>query len=148
MCGLAAIIGFPGNRIPPALCARFDRALAHRGPDASGLATYQRDGSPVAADAAEVALLHRRLSIIDLDPRANQPMASADGRYVVVFNGEIYNYVELREALQRDGHVFRTTSDTEVLVAAYASWGEKALERFVGMYAFAMLDRERREMFL
>jgi asparagine synthase (glutamine-hydrolysing) len=148
MCGLAAIIGFPGNRIPPALCARFDQALAHRGPDASGLATYQRDGSPVAADAAEVALLHRRLSIIDLDPRANQPMASADGRYVVVFNGEIYNYVELREALQRDGHVFRTTSDTEVLVAAYASWGEKALERFVGMYAFAMLDRERREMFL
>jgi asparagine synthase (glutamine-hydrolysing) len=148
MCGLAAIIALPGNRVPPALCTRFDAALAHRGPDASGLATYRRDGSPVPADAAEVALLHRRLSIIDLDPRANQPMASSDGRYVLVFNGEIYNYVELREALKRDGHVFRTTSDTEVLIAAFASWGEKALARFVGMYALAMLDRERREMFL
>jgi asparagine synthase (glutamine-hydrolysing) len=148
MCGIAAIIALPGNRVPPVLCTRFDAVLAHRGPDASGLATYRRDGSPVAAEAAEVALLHRRLSIIDLDPRANQPMTSADGRYVLVFNGEIYNYVELREALGRDGHVFRTTSDTEVLIAAYASWGEKALLRFVGMYAFAMLDRERREMFL
>jgi asparagine synthase (glutamine-hydrolysing) len=75
-------------------------------------------------------------------------MASADGRYVLVFNGEIYNYVELREALKRDGHVFRTSSDSEVLIAAYASWGEKALARFIGMYAFVMLDRERRELFL
>src|SRR6516164_8318864 len=142
MCGLAAIIGFPGNRIPPALCARFDRALAHRGPDASGLATFRRDGTPAAPDAAEVALIHRRLSIIDLDPRANQPMASADGRYVLVFNGEIYNFVELRETLRRDGHVFRTTSDTEVLIAAYASWGEEALARFTGMFAFVLLDRK------
>jgi len=148
MCGIAAIVALAGNSVPPALCARFDAALAHRGPDASGLATYRRDGSLAPADAAEVALLHRRLSIIDLDPRANQPMASADGRYVLVFNGEIYNYVELREALVRDGHVFRTTSDSEVLIAAYASWGEKALNRFTGMYAFVIHDRERRELFL
>jgi asparagine synthase (glutamine-hydrolysing) len=148
MCGIAAVIALNGNTVPPALCVRFDASLAHRGPDASGLATYRRDGSPAAAEAAEVALLHRRLSIIDLDPRANQPMPSPDGRYVLVFNGEIYNYVELREQLVRDGHVFRTTSDTEVLIAAYASWGEKALSRFVGMYAFALLDRERRELFL
>ena len=115
MCGIAAIIALAGNDVPPALCGRFDAALAHRGPDASGLATFRRDGTPCAGDAAEVALIHRRLSIIDLDPRANQPMASADGRYVLVFNGEIYNFVELREALARDGHVFRTTSDSEVL---------------------------------
>ena len=103
---------------------------------------------PSRPDAAEVALIHRRLSIIDLDPRANQPMASADGRYVIVFNGEIYNFVELREALRRDGHVFRTTSDTEVLIAAYAAWGEAALARFTGMYAFVLLDRQRRELFV
>ena len=93
MCGIAAIIALGDNRVPPALCRSFDVALAHRGPDASGLATYRRGGSPAPTDAAELALLHRRLSIIDLDPRANQPMASADGRYVLVFNGEIYNYV-------------------------------------------------------
>jgi asparagine synthetase B (glutamine-hydrolysing) len=91
-------------------------------------ATEGRDGGFAPAEAAEVALLHRRLSIIDLDPRANQPITSADGRY-----GEIYNYVELRETLKRDGHVFRTTSDTEVLIAAYANWGEKALGRFVAV---------------
>jgi asparagine synthase (glutamine-hydrolysing) len=148
MCGIAAIIALAGNAVPPALCARLIATLAHRGPDASGLATYRRDGSLAPTDAAELALLHRRLSIIDLDPRANQPMASSDGRYVLVFNGEIYNYVELREALERDGYVFRTTSDSEVLIAAYANWGEKALNRFTGMYAFVMLDRERRELFL
>ena len=148
MCGIAAIIALGDNRVPPALCRSFDVALAHRGPDASGLATYRRDGSPAPTDAAELALLHRRLSIIDLDPRANQPMTSADGRYVLIFNGEIYNYVELREALARDGHVFRTSSDSEVLIAAYANWGEKALARFTGMYAFVMLDRQRRELFL
>jgi asparagine synthase (glutamine-hydrolysing) len=87
MCGIAAIIALAGNDVPPALCGRFDAALAHRGPDASGLATYRRDGSLAPADAAELALLHRRLSIIDLDPRGNQPMVSADGRYVLVFNG-------------------------------------------------------------
>jgi asparagine synthase (glutamine-hydrolysing) len=148
MCGIAAVISLAGSSVPPALCARIDAALAHRGPDASGLMTCRRDGTPAPPDAAEVALLHRRLSIIDLDPRANQPMASADGRYVLIFNGEIYNYVELREALKRDGHVFRTTSDSEVLIAAYASWGEKALNRFTGMYAFALLDRQKREMFI
>jgi asparagine synthase (glutamine-hydrolysing) len=148
MCGIAAVIATADNNVPPALCARLDAALAHRGPDASGLATFRRDGARVASEAAEVALIHRRLSIIDLDPRANQPMASADGRYVIVFNGEIYNFVELREALQRDGYVFRTTSDTEVLIAAYAAWGEAALARFTGMYAFVMLDRQRRELFV
>ena len=148
MCGIAAVIATADNNVPPALCARIDAVLAHRGPDASGLATFRRDGAPVEPEAAEVALIHRRLSIIDLDPRANQPMASADGRYVVVFNGEIYNFVELREALRRDGRVFRTTSDTEVLIAAYAAWGEAALARFTGMYAFVLLDRQRRELFV
>jgi len=148
MCGLAAVLALRGHRVPATLCAHFDAALAHRGPDASGLATYLRDGSSCAPEAAELALVHRRLSIIDLDARANQPMASLDGRHVVIFNGEIYNYVELRQELAREGHSFRTTSDTEVLLAAFAAWGEKALGRFVGMFAFVLLDRQKRELFV
>ena len=148
MCGLAVVLALPGHRVPATLCAKLDAALEHRGPDASGQATYLRDGAACAPEAAEVALVHRRLSIIDLDARANQPMSSADGRYVVIFNGEIYNYVELREELARAGHSFQTTSDTEVLIAAFASWGEQALRRFVGMFAFALLDRQRRELVL
>src|SRR5262249_13863215 len=132
MCGLAAVMAFPGARVAPAALERFDKLLAHRGPDGSGLATFGRDAAPADAGAAEaagagVALVFRRLATIDLDPRANQPMTSPDGRYVMVFNGEIYNYVELRQELAGLGHVFRTTSDTEVLIAAYAHWGPAAL---------------------
>jgi asparagine synthase (glutamine-hydrolysing) len=148
MCGLAAVVALPGARVAPTLLRTFDRLLAHRGPDGSGLATFTREAVPAEPDAAEVALVFRRLAIIDLDPRANQPMASADGRHVLVFNGEIYNYVELREELVRLGHAFRTTSDSEVLIAAFAQWGPAALSRFVGMFAFVLLDRQKRELFL
>jgi asparagine synthase (glutamine-hydrolysing) len=148
MCGLAAVITLPGAKVDPRLLQTFDQLLAHRGPDGSGLATFGRDGAPANPDAAEVALVFRRLAIIDLDPRANQPMASPDGRYVLVFNGEIYNYVELREELVRLGHGFRTTSDSEVLIAAFAQWGRSALSRFVGMFAFVLLDRQARELFV
>jgi asparagine synthase (glutamine-hydrolysing) len=134
--------------VAPTVLQKLDRLLAHRGPDGSGLATFTREAAPADPDAAEVALVFRRLAIIDLDPRANQPMASADGRYVLVFNGEIYNYVELREELARLGHGFRTTSDSEVLIAAFAEWGPSALSRFVGMFAFVLLDRLKRELFL
>jgi asparagine synthase (glutamine-hydrolysing) len=148
MCGLAAILALRGHRVPMPLCKQLDAALAHRGPDASGLGTFRHDGADCTPDAAEVALIHRRLSIIDLDARANQPMRSLDDRYVVIFNGEIYNYVELRQELTAAGHVFHTTSDTEVLIAAFAAWGEKALARFTGMFAFVLLDRQNRELVL
>ena len=120
MCGLGAVVTLPGRRVDPTLLRTFDQLLAHRGPDGSGLATFTRDAAPADGGAAEVALVFRRLAIIDLDPRANQPMTSPDGRYVLVFNGEIYNYVELREELVALGHAFRTTSDSEVLIAAFA----------------------------
>ena len=115
-----------------------DRMQA-RGPDAVG---YWND--------AEVGLSlgHRRLSILDLDPRANQPMHSDDGRYVIVFNGEIYNFRDLRRALERDGEVFRTQSDTEVLLRLYARDGEGMLSRIRGMFAFAIWDRQTRAVFL
>jgi asparagine synthase (glutamine-hydrolysing) len=148
MCGIAAIVTRRGARIVPGLLDRFDKMLAHRGPDGTGLATYTRDAAPCDCATAEVALLHRRLAIIDLDARANQPMASPDGRFVLVFNGEIYNYVELRAELARAGHLFHTTSDSEVLIAAFAAWGAAALPRFVGMFAFVMLDRQKRELFV
>jgi asparagine synthase (glutamine-hydrolysing) len=148
MCGLAAVVTFPGARVAPTMLSTFARLLAHRGPDGSGLATFTRDAAPSPPEAAEIALVFRRLAIIDLDPRANQPMASADGRYMLVFNGEIYNYVELREELARLGHTFRTTSDSEVLIAAFAQWGRSALSRFVGMFAFVLLDRQKRELFV
>jgi len=148
MCGIAAVVTLPGAKVAPGLLARLDRMLAHRGPDGSGLATYTRDAAPCDSATADVALVHRRLAIIDLDPRANQPMASPDGRFVLIFNGEIYNYVELRDELSRAGQAFHTTSDSEVLIAAFATWGAAALARFVGMFAFAMLDRRKRELFL
>jgi asparagine synthase (glutamine-hydrolysing) len=148
MCGIAVILAKAGRSVSEDLTRAFDRRLAHRGPDASGLATFSRGGAACDPRGAEVALVHRRLSIIDLDPRSNQPMSSADGRYVLVFNGELYNYIELRAELQRAGHVFRTESDSEVLLAAYAAWGDKALTRFTGMFAFAILDRAQRELLI
>ena len=108
-----------------------------RGPDAEGLWT-----------SAGVVLGHRRLAILDLDARANQPMVSIDGRYTIVFNGEIYNFRELRRELEAEGVAFRTTSDTEVLLALFAREGERMLPRLRGMFAFAIWDTQSRELFL
>jgi asparagine synthase (glutamine-hydrolysing) len=127
MCG---IFGFVGRGLP-ALgdLARVANLLSHRGPD--GGACWHEPG---------VFLAHRRLSIIDLSTGA-QPMFSADGRYVITFNGEIYNYVELREELRAGGAEFRTASDTEVILAGYARWGVDVAAKLEGMFAFALYDR-------
>lgn len=97
---------------------------------------------------SEVLLLHRRLSILDLSEAGAQPMGTPDGRYYITYNGEIYNYVELRSELETKGYTFTSRSDTEVLLAAYAAWGASALHKFVGMFAFAILDTVRRVVFL
>ncbi len=137
MCGIAGKVGFVGapetaRRIVHGMC----EAMAHRGPDAWGV------------DLADEAVLgHRRLAIIDLSPAAAQPMASADGRSVVVFNGEIYNFGQLRRDLEGLGHRFHTRSDTEVLLAAYGQWGRECLSRLRGMFAFAIWDRTSRRLF-
>ena len=104
--------------------------LAHRGPDAGG-----------AMVEGSVGLAHRRLAIIDLSDDGCQPMTSGDGALSIVYNGEVFNYVELREELRALGHAFRTETDTEVVLAAYARWGRDCLARFNGMFAFAILDR-------
>lgn len=135
MCGIAGVIarGAPANReLVVKMCDR----LAHRGPDASG---YHLDG--------ECALGHRRLAIIDL-VTGDQPMTNEDGTLWVVFNGEIYNYLELRETLTRAGHRVRTGSDTEVLLHLFEDHGEKTPEFLNGMFAFAIWDARRRSLFL
>lgn len=128
MCGIWFSIGFPPDK------ACID-VVAHRGPDGSGWREFESVFGPVA-------LGHRRLSIIDLTDAAAQPMSYADERYWITYNGEIYNYLELRDDLVGRGHRFRTQSDTEVLLAAYAEWGAGALDRLMGMYAFVLWDTE------
>ncbi len=132
MCGIAGIAG----RCDGELVRRMTDLLAHRGPDAEGFHLE-----------AAVSLGHRRLSIIDLSS-GQQPMSYGDGRYWVVFNGEIYNYRELREQLAGLGHTFVTNSDTEVLLAAYAAWGEGCIDRLGGMFAFALWDGHQQTLFL
>lgn len=117
-------------------------AIAHRGPDDEGQELLEH------APRGEVWFGHRRLSILDLSSGGHQPMVSPDGRMHVVFNGEIYNFREIREELVSRGHRFRSGSDTEVLLAAWAEWGEEALSRFRGMFAFALWDDAERVLFL
>jgi asparagine synthase (glutamine-hydrolysing) len=119
-----------------ALLGRMADLLAHRGPDDQG--SFAENN---------VALAFRRLSILDLAPSGHQPMLSPDGRHVIVFNGEIYNFVELRAELLGLGHVFRSTGDTEVLLAAYRQWGVECLQRLNGMWAFLIYDRIERRLF-
>ena len=136
MCGLAAVVDLGAHLDLGATLAPMLRAIVHRGPDDSGTAVDGR-----------VGLGFRRLSILDLSPAGHQPMASQDGRHIIVFNGEIYNYVELRKELTALGHHFSSTGDTEVLLAAYRQWGVDCLRRLNGMWAFVIHDRKRQLVF-
>ncbi len=142
MCGFAGVFFSPisPSRVKASVivCGMCDR-MQKRGPDAFGYWDDSETG---------LSLGHRRLSILDLDPRANQPMQSPDGRYVLVFNGEIYNFRDLRRELERDGEVFRTQSDTEVLIKLFAREGESMLSRLRGMFAMAIWDKQTRSLFL
>lgn len=140
MCGIAGLISTePERRIEAML-----NSIEHRGRDDQGVWT-----SPQTDDSgSRVCFGHRRLSIIDTSSAGHQPMLSADGRYVVILNGEIYNYRELREQLTAKGHQFRTHTDTEVLLAAWAEWHETSLRKLNGMFAFALWDNQERNMFL
>ena len=139
MCGIAGIVNFRGKTVEQAEIERLTNLLAHRGPDG--------DGHWFNADR-NVALGHRRLAIIDPGPGGHQPMLSADGRYVITFNGEIYNFLELRRELEAQGRIFRTQSDTEVILAAWQTWQQGMLSRFNGMWALAIFDTKTSELFL
>lgn len=146
MCGIAGILRFDGEPVSAAEIGQLTDALAHRGRDS---AQHQLGGHPQGGVPAYpgIALGHRRLSIIDLSPHAAQPMRSASGRMSIVYNGELYNYRELRRELQGSGCSFRTDSDTEVVLAAFEAWGEACLGRFDGMFAFAVWDDASQSLF-
>lgn len=134
MCG---IFGIVGRRMERQQAVQAAATMRHRGPDAGGVLVWE-DG----------ALAHRRLSILDTSAAANQPFEDSNHQAALVFNGEIYNYQELRRKLLALGHTFQTTSDTEVLLASYLQWGERCVERLNGMFAFAIWDFQARALFL
>lgn len=153
MCGIGGLTLSPRGPIRSEWLDAFLQDLAHRGPDDAGWVAFDRKGTRAGktteADlVGDSLLIHRRLAILDLSDAGHQPMRTPDGRYWITFNGEIYNYVELREELKALGHTFHSQSDTEVLLAAYQRWGREALTRLIGMYAFAVLDRQRRTVLL
>jgi asparagine synthase (glutamine-hydrolysing) len=139
MCGIAGFVGCSNG----GLIESMNSVQAHRGPDGDGVRLFGTTGGGVPA-----ALGHRRLSIIDPSPRGAQPMSYAEGRYWITYNGELYNFNELRAELESKGFAFRSNCDTEVLLAMYARHGEGMLERLNGMFAFAIWDTERQELFL
>ena len=136
MCGIAGQFALNGDAADTALVGAMAERLLHRGPDGGG----SRFSGPVG-------LAHRRLAIIDLSDEGRQPMGNEDGSLWIVFNGEIYNYRELREELRAAGHRFASATDTEVILHAYEEWGRDCLARFNGMWAFALWDERRRELF-
>ncbi|WP_245286685.1 asparagine synthase (glutamine-hydrolyzing) [Bradyrhizobium sp. ARR65] len=139
VCGIAGILNLRGEPVEPSEISRLTELLAHRGPFGEGL---------WFSDDRSVAFGHRRLAIIDPTDGGYQPMRSDDGRYIIVFNGEIYNFLELRRELEAQGAIFRSQSDTEVVLAAWRRWREDMLARFNGMWALAIYDTVAGDLFL
>jgi asparagine synthase (glutamine-hydrolysing) len=137
MCGIAGIIQTDAAPVDEAVLRRMTQAIAHRGPNGEGHYV-----------SGPIGFGHRRLSIIDLSDAGAQPMANEDGRLRLIFNGEIYNFQELRRELETCGHVFRSRTDCEVVLHAYEEWGEAAIARFNGMFAFALWDQPNRRVWL
>src|SRR3954452_15598553 len=140
MCGICGIVGFSDSfATGEELVTRMRDTIVHRGPD---------DGGSWALGEQRVALGHRRLSIIDLGASGHQPMCNEDGTVWIAFNGEIYNHAELRPELEAKGHVYRSHTDTETIIHLYEELGERCVERLDGMFAFAIWDTRRRELFI
>jgi asparagine synthase (glutamine-hydrolysing) len=165
MCGIAGIVSLEG--VNPIDLHKMSSILQHRGPDDEGFLllnsiTRNFKGKDTIKELFDLPLIqdanfeasnvlgfvHRRLSILDLSPLGHQPMEFANGKYQLVFNGEIYNYKELREELKKASYQFTSDSDTEIILAAYHKWGKNCVAKFVGMWAFALVDVEKRELFL
>lgn len=137
MCGIAGIFQLDRSPVEPDRLARMMAVIAHRGPDADGCYVQ-----------GEIGLGHRRLAIIDLSPAGHQPMTNEDGSIWITYNGEIYNYQEIKRELEAKGHVFRSQTDTEMVIHAYEEWGVDCLSRFNGMFAFALWDGRQRQLWL
>jgi asparagine synthase (glutamine-hydrolysing) len=147
MCGIAGIVTWSEKfRVQRETLNAISARIAHRGPDAQGI--WLSSEAPITAEQPQIALIHRRLAILDLDPRANQPFTDNRGRWIV-FNGEIYNFVELRRELGalKPDYNWRTTCDTEVLLCAYDTWGDRCVEHLSGMFAFVIWDPHGSQLF-
>ncbi|PYM77699.1 MAG: asparagine synthase (glutamine-hydrolyzing) [Candidatus Rokuibacteriota bacterium] len=160
MCGIAGVLHRSGDKLDPDVLVRMTRSLVHRGPDGEGYflngprpGSWLEAGDAVSVRACieggrgDVGLGHRRLSIIDLST-GQQPLANEDGTVWVTFNGEIYNFHSLVAELEAKGHRFRTRSDTEVIVHAWEEWGQEAVKRFRGMFAFALWDERQQKLWI
>jgi len=143
MCGIVGIVA-RGGSVDPDLLERATQSLAHRGPDDSGTVII-RENVP---EPVEIGLGNRRLAILDLSPLGHQPMHDSETGNWIAYNGEIYNFRQIREALEREGASFRGHSDTEVLLRAYGRWGESCLAKLRGMFGFAIWDAQRHKLFL
>ena len=137
MCGITGLIHLNNDPVSPAVLQSMTDSIAHRGPDGEG---HWIEGN--------VGLGHRRLSILDLSPAGHQPMANNDHRFLISYNGEVYNFRELRSELEAKGYWFRSKTDSEVVLNALIEWGTKALDRFNGMFALALWDRKKRVLLL
>jgi asparagine synthase (glutamine-hydrolysing) len=136
MCGIAGIAHW-GKRNNLSDIEQMSAAIAHRGPDGKGI-----------LHLPEISLAHRRLSIIDLSNNASQPMQNKSGRFVAIFNGEIYNYTEIKNELKKKGYAFKNNSDTEVVLNAYEEWGTECLKKFNGMFAITIWDTQKKQLFI
>lgn len=178
MCGIAALIRYPNGNIAPDMIRQMTNAIRHRGPDDEGYLLYSKDLNKVIAFGGQdtpvecyesrlpyspaniskiseisshqisVLLGHRRLSIVDLSPTGHQPMRPVKGQIWITYNGEIYNYIELRKELEKAGYTFCSQSDTEVILNAYHHWGTACLHKFNGMFAFVIVDLEQNTLFI
>lgn len=137
MCGIAGVINFNREPVSPVVLKRMTDAIAHRGPDGEGHYIHEN-----------VGLGHRRLAILDLSPKGHQPMTCDSNNYVLIFNGEVYNYRELRLELESLGHAFISETDSEVVLHAYIEWKEACVHRFNGMFAFAIWDNYQKHLFI
>ncbi|MCK5475605.1 MAG: asparagine synthase (glutamine-hydrolyzing) [Candidatus Pacebacteria bacterium] len=136
MCGITGIYNLNGNSVNRDTIKKMTDLIAHRGPDGEGFYVKKNIGFG-----------HRRLAIIDLSETGHQPMHNEDGSIWITYNGEIYNYIELRKELRQKGHIFKSETDTEVIIHAYEQWGEKCLDKFNGMFAFAIWDEKKEQLF-
>jgi asparagine synthase (glutamine-hydrolysing) len=171
MCGIAGIVDLDGSAVDPALLLAMNEAIAHRGPDDEGYALINQESSELRCYSGltspgdvrarlplldsqhplvgfNIGLSHRRFSIIDLSPAGHQPFVDSGNECCVVFNGEIYNYIEIRDELRAKGCNFQTRSDTEVLLAAYRYWGTDCFEKLNGFWALALYDRKKHTLLL
>lgn len=153
MCGIAGLICAEGQRVPRGLPKLLSDTFCYRGPDGYGFMSWDGESAKLSREPVEdgrtrISFVHRRLAIIDLSDGGWQPVSSPDGQVSLVFNGEIYNYIELREELRALGCKFTTSSDTEVLLKGYLAWGKDVFPKLIGMFAIALLDLREREVLL